>query len=61
MRFNIAWHATYWLKTSPGMEAREPYVAQIAQRSRELDLPIACYLTGADFVNRDFEAEVTEE
>ena len=36
----------------------EPYVAQIAQRSRELDLPIACYLTGADFVNRDFEAEV---
>ncbi len=36
----------------------EPYVSQIAARSRELELPIACYLTGADFVNRDFEAEV---
>lgn len=36
----------------------EPYVDKIAARSRELDMPVACYLTAADFVNRDFEAEV---
>ena len=28
------------------------------EKSRDLDLPIVCYLTSADFVNRDFETEV---
>lgn len=36
----------------------EAYVPAIVERSHDLDMPIVCYLTGADFVNRDFEAEV---
>lgn len=36
----------------------EANVPKIVERSRDLDLPVVCYLTGADFVNRDFEKEV---
>ena len=36
----------------------EQNVPKIVERSRDLNLPVVCYLTGADFVNRDFEKEV---
>ena len=36
----------------------ESHIPAIVEKSRDLDLPIVCYLTSADFVNRDFEAEV---
>ena len=36
----------------------EGHIPAIVEKSRDLDLPIVCYLTSADFVNRDFEAEV---
>lgn len=36
----------------------ESHIPAIVEKSRDLDLPIVCYLTSADFVNRDFETEV---
>lgn len=36
----------------------ESDIPAIVEKSRDLDLPIVCYLTSADFVNRDFETEV---
>ena len=36
----------------------EKYIPAIVAKSDELNLPIVAYLTGADFVNRDFEGEV---
>lgn len=35
-----------------------PYVDAIVAHAKEIDMPIVCYLTGADFVTRDFEGEV---
>ncbi|MGI6182553.1 MAG: sugar phosphate isomerase/epimerase family protein [Candidatus Fimadaptatus sp.] len=36
----------------------EKHVPAIVEKSRDLDLPVVCYLTSADFVGRDFEGEV---
>ena len=38
----------------------EANVPKIVERSRDLDLPVVCYLTGADFVNRAWKGTMSD-